>query len=689
MKKILIVITLIALTPFYVGPSAYGATKKKAMEFAGQWPFPATKAIALDARGYAYAGNGDHILVINTNDNSMVTDYPVTSTGQVTCVNYDASRELLFVSCKADGLQIVNVQDPAHPYKAGAYYPDTGTAYKDVNSVAVSGDKAYIVGRIGYYNNQNQIKIHDVQILDISDITKPSLSQSISLYGAFGITYAIDIALSGGYAYVADLYNGVHCIKLSDPQNPGTAIANNLVILAGAHDLNLRDGYLYVASEPSGVSIIDISNPDSPKPIALYNDIPQVQAVRVNGNKAYLGGSKGLDVIDVSDKSSPKAFSPPVHYDPDENEKGAWSLALNSDATIGYMADFAKGLQILNLTDLSDINPIASFDMPADADFIDLANGYVYVVDDTVGNDPEDEGLRIFQLGLENGVVQLQRVAFCPTPGTAMGVYVSQSTVYIADGSKGLQIINANADDPSNPAIVGDYAIEGGFAAYVTARNNYAYVADHVKGLLIIDATDTSAPQLVSDLPIPDGTANAVAVSGNYAYVAAGSAGLKIIDISDPKTPDIKATIDSGGDAMGVTIYNGVAYIADQTKGLVICDISTPSNPIVKGSIATGGEAKSVLVASADTAYVSAGSNGIVAVNISDPTKPYLDSAWSYDTAGDCVEAKGFSDSGEFYLLTADSGDGIIALNPTYLTVPDNTTPGTGSGGCFISALPR
>ncbi|MCB0295855.1 MAG: hypothetical protein KDG51_11590, partial [Calditrichaeota bacterium] len=52
----------------------------------------------------------------------------------------------------------------------------------------------------------------------------------------------------------------------------------------------------------------------------------------------------------------------------------------------------------------------------------------------------------------------------------------------------------------------------------------------------VIDVSNTSAPLETALLEVGD-TAWDVAVSGNFAYLADGLAGLRILDISDPANP--------------------------------------------------------------------------------------------------------------------------------------------------------
>ncbi len=59
-----------------------------------------------------------------------------------------------------------------------------------------------------------------------------------------------------------------------------------------------------------------------------------------------------------------------------------------------------------------------------------------------------------------------------------------------------------------------------------------------------------------------------MAVSGNYAYVADGLAGLQVIDVSNPANPQRVGGYDTSGYAHGVAVSGNYAYVADDYGGL-------------------------------------------------------------------------------------------------------------------------
>ena len=143
------------------------------------------------------------------------------------------------------------------------------------------------------------------------------------------------------------------------------------------------------------------------------------------------------------------------------------------------------------------------------------------------------------------------------------------------------------------PELVGKYNTSS--ANGVEVVDNYAYVADGDKGLKIIDISNRTNLTLKGTYDT-SGDALGVQVVGNYAYVADGNSGLQIVDITDRANPTRKGTYDTDGNAFGVQVVGNDAYVADGSSGLQIVDITDRANPRFKGNYDTDGNARNVQV---------------------------------------------------------------------------------------------
>ena len=160
-----------------------------------------------------------------------------------------------------------------------------------------------------------------------------------------------------------------------------------------------------------------------------------------------------------------------------------------------------------------------------------------------------------------------------------------------------------------------------------------------------------------------------IKVSGNYAYVANRDNGSTIVDISNPSSSIITGSYDTAGHAIGISVSGNYAYViegydlnvsfsgnyanvVDTDNGLLIVDISDPSSPVLKGSYRTAQEIKSVSV-SGNYAYVAADNNfnnGLLIVDISNPSSPILKGACNGIRYACCVSV-----SGNYAYVTTDS----------------------------------
>ncbi len=212
-------------------------------------------------------------------------------------------------------------------------------------------------------------------------------------------------------------------------------------------------------------------------------------------------------------------------------------------------------------------------------------------------------------------------VSIYETPGEARGIAVLGRYAYVADGLFGLRVIDVG--DAANPVEVGFYDTPGQ-ALGVAVEGGYAYVTDYYSGLRVVDVGDPDNPVEVGNSDTL-GAAQSVAVSGGYAYVTDFSAGLRVVDVSDPANP---AEVGFYGMpfAYGIVISDTYAYVANSDSGLRVVDISDPTHPIEVGAYDTPGAALGVAV-SGGYAYVADDTRGLRVVDVSDPSNP-IETDW-------------------------------------------------------------
>jgi hypothetical protein len=651
-----------------------GAQTEKTVGLAGKWPLNyCAKDMSIDnERKYVFLGDGDRLNVL-TPDLELILTTPITTTGQFEGMYYESAQKYLYTACRTDGLKIFDMTDVEAPVEIGKYkHPNSSVA---ITGVYVDNNRAYLA-----------CGISGALVVDVSDSASPSLLQEVDLPGAWVVySYAVDAYANSNYFWIADLLNGIRIVDVEDIDTP--KLTN--VLLPNVRDLEVSGSYMYASVESGGMDIIDISDPKNPERVSIFLTSGNAEAVSVDGNFAYVAyefGSAGIRILDVTDKAKPITDKQWAYAEADAN-----SIIQFPGETSLYITSDQAGMKKIDASEKTAMHSIASFDTPADAVAIDVMGSYAYILDNTVGDVPEKEGLRILEISIPNPESMLFNLSgYCATPGEASDIFVTSLYAYVADGLQGLEVIDIQ--NKNNPKIIGHMATSG-FAAGVYFKNNYAYVAESDQGLSIIDVSTPTNPTISARLDTP-GNAYAVFVSGDYAYIADSGDGLVVVDIKDKTHPRITGSLDLSGNTTGVYVENNYAYMAAGNQGLVIIDITVKNNPVFISSLKTPGNSIKISV-SGSYAYVANGKQGVYVINISDKTRPIKENNWAFGSeqghSGIAMDVfSGYSDADEnLYALIANGPAGIESV---YLAAPEDiNTNGSGGGGggsgCFIRAL--
>jgi hypothetical protein len=130
-------------------------------------------------------------------------------------------------------------------------------------------------------------------VLKIGDIGDPANTQVLGEVYLPGI--ADDVAVSGGYAYVADGQWGLQIIDVSDPRSP--FIAGSVDTPDSARGVAVSGTYAYVADDNSGLQVIDVSDPTGPFIAGSTNTPGACSGVSVSGFQVFLAESiAGMEI---------------------------------------------------------------------------------------------------------------------------------------------------------------------------------------------------------------------------------------------------------------------------------------------------------------------------------------------------------------------------------------------------------
>jgi hypothetical protein len=215
------------------------------------------------------------------------------------------------------------------------------------------------------------------------------------------------------------------------------------------------------------------------------------------------------------------------------------------------------------------------------------------------------------------------------------------SYAFVTDAKEGLIMVNVDtlADgEPRNNFLQraatwnGEGAQKGVLdgARHVTVGGHYLYITTG-KGLVILDVDDPLNPKLVASLPLQD--ARASALQFRYLWVTTAK-GLELVDVTSPNKPVLvdKARV-ALDDARKVYVARTFAYVAAGAQGLVIVDVERPDAPHIASRVQKGdtplttlSDTQDVVVGSTNAslfAYVADGVNGLKVLQLTAPdTQP-------------------------------------------------------------------
>ncbi len=491
--------------------------------------------------------------------------------------------DLAFVADMLNGLQVIDISDPANPVLVGNY--DTpGWSW----SVAVSGNHAFVADRNS-----------GLQVIDISDPTNPV---SAGVYDT--PNYAYGVAIAGDMAYVANFTAGLIVIDVSDPTNP--TLAGSYDTPGIAYNVAIAGDFAYVADDSSGLQVIDISDPTTPLLAGSYNTPGAAQGVDVAGDFAFVAdASFGLQVFDISNPATPLLAGSV------DTPGNAWGVEIWGD--VAFVADYLNGLHEIDISDPANPVLIGTIDTPHAAYSVTVSGNIAYVAD-------YNSGLQVVEIA--EAKIPPQYVGSYEALRYCRVVAVEGDFAFLADVSDGMKVIDIS--DPTNPVLAG-FSSAATEARGIAVSGDHAFVGNYLTGLLVFDISDPASPVLVGSEGTP-GRARKLAVSGDHAYLVDDYDGLYIIDISDPTTPVIASNYNTPFLALDVAIAGDYAYVADGSSIQVI-DIGDPTNPLLAGTFNTASWFNSIAVAG-DLCFVTVrgigggSAGGLQIIDITDPTSP-------------------------------------------------------------------
>ncbi len=457
-----------------------------------------------------------------------------------------------------DKLHVIDVSDPSKP--------------KEIGCLNVRGAKGIFASDYLYVSSEGGILV-----VDVSNPSEPKRIGSVWLPAQTNLPGRVH--LSG--SRIGTIYNMeglfgprpghkisifVTATILHKNRRPITINAGKIGLVGYAVDVYISGSYAYVVTEDTGLHIIDISNPSEPKEIGVYDppsQIKDVYDVHVTGSYAYVAGDKKLQIIDISslpeiDEVKIKMLNPPWM------RSVVYSIHIHG--SYAYVID-SYGLYVIDISDPSDPKPIGKCPKtyPIIKQYIS-SNSHIYLL--------TSNGVNLFII--ECSVPSNPKfLGEWEIPGYVSDVSVSGSYAYVITDSRDAKLYILDISKITNPKLVKTYQIPNcKKMGAIHVSGTYAYIAGD--DLYVIDVSDPENPKLVgkSNINIP-GHASSILISNSLAFIGAGMI-LYIVDVSIPFNPRLLEKYNLGNICRDIHVSGSYIYVSCGTGGLIILKITNP-----------------------------------------------------------------------------------------------------------------
>jgi len=514
--------------------------------------------------------------------------------------------------------------------KIGEIDVDFGNAYK----IYRYGTILFVAGKSG-----------GVTFLDVSNPTNPKV---LGNYWGGGDVY--DVIYYQGYCYIASPQVGLEVLDVRDWDNVKSL--NKTYDGGQAYDMDFIGlNTLYVADGTDGLEIYSFRDSKTAftKITAEKFGVSQVLSVKVDPlrNIAFLMcGSEGIVVLDTTRPLQPNFIT--LLKDASIDARQA-----DFSADLLYVANGAGGLRVYNYTDQSNITLAGTFNIgPGEyADFFrwDVnkrgylstgPNGFLYLLNITNISKITERWRRAYSPGFPNDVAINQKILYLANDydlkilnlnnfsdpqiyshvifaGEPSSVHVSGNLGVLSEGLTGIDLINLS--DITEPELIAKYE-KTGVNFYDSIINDSIIYCATSEGLEVVDISIPDNPVNLSTLTLEK--AYAIAVKGEVVFLATASGRLRTISVSNLANPTQLDNLVIGDTCYDLSIKNNYAYITYKSagsQGFVVVDISDPSNLQLDNTYTISGGADG-LYANGSVLAVAALTDGVRLYNISDPT---------------------------------------------------------------------
>ncbi len=433
----------------------------------GETPLPTWGSDVVVLDGYAYVAQRFEggVYVVDVSDPAhpqCVSSLPCAG-----CTfGIDATGDRPFLASNADGLRVLDITHPGHPVDRGSYRLDS------TFEVCIHGDYAYVSGGYGPH-------------LEVFDISTPDLPPRLGCVDT--PDFALDVAVSGGLAAIADRHGGLQIADVHDPWKP--RLLAGIEVPDEAIDVAMTWKSAYVIDFTAGLMIVDVTRPTAPAVTSTYSTPGLAKAIDLVGDLAYVADWYGLCILDISDPAAPQLIGELPELDQ------VYDVEVSGD--YAFLSIWGSGLQVVRIANPTHPLLVATLPIAGIAQGLAVDGGYAYLAD-------WEAGLHVIDVSDPEAPI---RIAGVRTTYRARDVEVVGSVAY-AIYTHGIQLVDIS--DPRYPETIGQLpgvvygaAVDGGSIYLAQGPDGIRIAPGHAAGAGAAGAAPAARLALIPPRPNP------------------------------------------------------------------------------------------------------------------------------------------------------------------------------------------
>ena len=338
---------------------------------------------------------------------------------------------------------------------------------------------------------------------------------------------------------------------------PMNTRVSSIPISGQAIDVDISGNYAYVTNDLGVLYIINISDRERPFITGKCRDIDSANIVIVEGDMAYVSYTEwiagerdyytecGFKIVDISDKENPEIIGDFISGDQDK--KSIFGLYIYNGYAYCNTTTYDTGSErnTFEIVDISDkTSPLMVGELELDGSPANVTvSGNTAFININYYDYEQDQYSENSQLVLVdiNDKEKPEIRSLIDVPANSWGIFHENDIICLSShlseddaySESMIQLVDVSGDAPD---LLGSIPIPGG-GWELDMTGGFLYVSDLTGGVYTVDINNPDEPFIAGRLNT-SGTSYDITLMGNFGYIADGFGGLVIMGLSDEESDE-------------------------------------------------------------------------------------------------------------------------------------------------------